>query len=206
MHIKLLMALAFTGLIASMIAAAADTTTTAAAPADATQPIQAAVWTTRKLQNFGLPHAGWPSGASCDDLTGELRSLLLQFGARASDLHIDERGCPRNEGQLTLIDATFSVVVPAEKTVNNAAGAQADARWQIVELRTGRTDKPVRERYLSGAGPLRDCSYLAYVTKTVLPLFAARDVKVISNAVCDKTDIGLRAQVLMPAPQVAESH
>jgi hypothetical protein len=203
MRIQLRMLIATIAVFLSAAAAAAETAT-AVAPVGPTQSSQTAVWVTRKLQNFGVPHAGWPNGASCDDLAGELRSLLLQFGARASDLHIDERGCPRNEGQLTLIDATFTVIVPPEKTVNNSAGTLADARWQIVELRTGRPDKPVTERFLSG-GDYRDCSYLEYVTKTVLPLFAARDVKLISKEICDKTGVGLRAEVLVPAQPLADT-
>ena len=167
MRIQLRMLIATIAFIASATAAAADTATPVA-PSGPGQSSQTTVWVRRTLHNFGLPNVGSVQAhyrVSCDVLAGELRYLLLQLGARASDLHIDEHDCPRDERELTLIDATFSVVVPAEKTANNAAGALADARWQIVEVRTGLPDKRVRERYLSGPGVYRDCTYLEYVTK-----------------------------------------
>ena len=195
MRIPLIMLIATIGLITSMTAAAADTIATTATPSDAAQPTQAAVWTTRALHSFGLP-------ASCDGLVEELRVLLLQLGARASDLHVDQHGC---RGELNFVtatvDATFSVLLPLDKTGKNEAGT-SEASWQVVEL-TKNTDRPTMTpvHHVN----YRDCAELEYVTKTVLPLFAARDVKLISKALCDKTGVGLRAQVLMPAPQVAES-
>jgi hypothetical protein len=51
----------------------------------------------------------------------------------------------------------------------------------------------------------RSSAYLACVTKTVLPLFPARNVKLIFNAVCDKTVVGLRARVLVPVQPSADA-
>jgi hypothetical protein len=111
-------------------------------------------------------------------------------------LHIDEGGCRRD---LTLIDATFSVLAPAEQSEKNEAGTLAEARWQTVELRTN-TGTPK----ITTSQPVfhRNCADLEYVTNTVLPLSAARDVKLISNAICSKTGVGLRAEVLMPTQTV----
>jgi hypothetical protein len=219
MRIQLRMLIAMITFIASATAAAADTATTVA-PSGSAQSSRPAVWTTRKLHAFGVQDVGsslGPAGRygggslSCDELEGELRFLLLRLGARASDLHVDERGCRK---ELTLIDATFSVLVRADKTGQNAAGALAEARWQTVELATGFANAPdtlVRSQVprFSPAGTAirfyRTCGYLEYVTKKVLPLFPVRDVKLISNAVCDKTGVGLRAQVLEPTEQLAAS-
>jgi hypothetical protein len=212
MRIQLRMLIATIAFLASATAAAADTAATAA-PSGSAQSIRTAVWIPHKLHNFGVPDvpAEFSGHVSCDDLVGELRSLLLRLGARASDLQIDYRGCRR---ELTLVDATFSVLAPADKTGRNAAGTLAEARWQTVELATGNGNAPdtlVRSQFppLSSDGieirRYRTCAYFKYVTNTVLPLFSARDVKVISNAVCDKTGIGLRAQVLEPVQQVAAS-
>ena len=198
MRIQLRMLVATIAFIASATAAAADTPTTVA-PSGSAQSSQTAVWRTRTLHKFGIPDVRSVEAPrqlpSCDELVEELKFLLLQLGAQASDLRIDERGCRED---LRLVDATFSVVSPTDKTGGNAAGTLAEAHWQIVELKTN-TDRPTMT-------PIhrifyRDCAELEYVTKTVLPLFAVRDVTLISTAICDKTGVGLRAEVLMPTQQ-----
>ena len=195
MHVPLRILIAVIAFMSSVTAAAEDTTTTAASSGPP-QPSQGAVWMTRKLQKFGIPNvASTAMDASCDGLADELRFLLLQLGARASDLRIDERGC---RDDLKLVDATFSVVAPADKTAGNVAGTLTEARWQIVEFRTGKADRPASVRNRSHQTLYRNCTYLGYVTKVVLPLFFSRAVTVISPAVCDKTDVGLRAEILIP--------
>jgi hypothetical protein len=187
MRIQLPMLIATIAVISSAAAAAAETATSVA-PFGPAQASQTAVWTTRTLHNFG----GFSD--SCDALVEELRVLLLELGARASDLYIDQHGCRR---EVTLIDATFSVLMPVDKAGKNEAGT-LEAGWQILELKTNLerpTMTPVHHIIY------RNCAGLEYVTKTVLPLFAARDVKLISKAICDKTGVGLRAEVLTPTRQ-----
>jgi hypothetical protein len=106
----------------------------------------------------------------------------------AHDLKIDPRRCLGDGGHRT-VDATFWVLAPANKSDGTTRGVAA--RWQIVEMHAG-------DFILSG------CAYLKYVTQTILPLFSTRDVKLISNAVCNKTDVGLRAHVLVPVQPLAD--
>jgi hypothetical protein len=164
---------------------------------------QTAVWTPRKLVNFSPPlvaNAGSLSPASCDQLIQRLRPVLLHLGARASDLKFDDHNCHTRAGKNT-IDVAFSVLEPADD-VRNPAGAEADASWQIVELRTN--EDKIQSR--SGFSLPFTCAYLDYVTMKVLPLFSIRYAKQISRDICDRTDVGLRAQVLKPKPQLAASH
>jgi hypothetical protein len=172
-------------------AAMADAPSTAAPPPiAAAKPVQAAAWQPRTLKNFGTYGT-----ASCDDLEEKVTSVLLQFGARGSDLHVDQSGCvvtPEGAVGFRSVDATFSVLVPTDKIGNNTRGALVGAQWQTVELRPGRPN-------------IAGCDYLEYVTKKVLPLFSFQDAKEVPRATCDKIGVGLRAQVLKPAQQSAAS-
>lgn len=163
MRTQLLIFIAATGLIAARAAEAAESG-------------QAATWAARKMVNFDPPvgPTKWTGPLTCDELVGELQSVLLDLGARASDLHVDARGC-RAESNLN-VDATFSVPVPSDKAGTNAAGAVAEARWQTVELKTGRADALGSRQGLTIE---RTCDYLQYVTKKILPLFSIRDAKEI---------------------------
>src|ERR1700733_6524174 len=176
------------GLICSAAVIAETPSAAASPPAGAAASNKVATWKPRTLKNFG-----GTSVVSCEWLVGDLRFLLLQFGARASDLHIDDRGCTSHDVTrddivvFRSVDATFAVLAPANKSHGEARGDMVEARWQTVEM--GPED--------AGDTGLRSCAYLKYVTQKVLPLFSRRHVKLISKAVCDKTDVGLRAQVLV---------
>ena len=94
------------------------------------------------------------------------------------------------------------MLVPANKSNGKARGEIVEARWQIVEMRRGDVPPGKETGELAPLGTeFESCADLKYVTQTILPLFSARDVKLISNAVCNKTDVGLRAEVLVPATQ-----
>jgi hypothetical protein len=184
-------------LVASTGAAGAAPIATTSS-SQAAESVQAASWSPLTIENsVDLP------GHTCDDFTGELRFVLLQLGARASDLKV-------NSNRYCVLRATFSVLVP-DKTGKNVAHAMTGAHWQTVELRTGTVasgklltfrDTPTNQ--LQGSYD-RTCGYFVQVTNRILPLFTARDVKLISRAVCDKTGVGLSAQVLMPTDQLAAS-
>ena len=146
---------------------------------------EVATWEPRTLKGFGKL-----VGASCDDLVEQLTFVLQNLGAR--DLKIDQRGCVRRE---TSVDATFSVLARENKSDVNANVAMIEARWQIVEIKI---NPP-------GHLAFSDCAGLRYITQKVLPLFSTRDVKLISNSVCNKTDVGLRAEVLVPVQQSADA-
>ncbi len=176
MRISLLI-IASLGLVSSAVVIAETPSAAASPPAGAAALDVVAMWEPRTLKDF-------VGGGSCDLLVDNARFLLLQLGAH--DLKIDQRSCPVNG----TVDATFAVLAPANKSAGTARGVAA--RWQIVEMHPG--------DYTVGG-----CAYLKYVTKTILPLFSARDVKLISNAACNKTDVGLRAQVLVPVQSLADA-
>jgi hypothetical protein len=186
MRAQLLMLIAAIGLVA-----------TATAAADSTQ---SATWTQRKLLRFSPPSNYVPANGylsnthflSCDELIDRVEFLLSQLGAR--DIVVDQRDCRRGGVELRSIDATFSVLSPTDNTQKLAAGASTpvEAHWQIVEL--GGSDVQ-----------LGDCAFLKYATVKILPLFSTRDVKLIPTEVCAKVGVGLRAQVLKPAQQLADS-
>lgn len=175
------------GLISSA-AVIADTPSVAASPPDGAAALEVATWQPRTLKDFGTIDT-----ASCDGLVAHVRFVLLQLGAR--DLHIDQRGCTDVTHNSFIVafrsvDATFSVLTPANKSDGKARGDIVEARWQTVEMHPG---------------DMEGCGYLKYVTQRVVPLFATREVKLISDAACNKTDVGLRAQVLMPAQPLADA-
>jgi hypothetical protein len=146
----------------------------AAARADSSQT---AAWAPRKVH---IVFRG-----TCDQTYDLLRGTLLRLGARARDLKIDQRGCPAPNGAASL-DATFSVLVPADATAQSAGDASVEARWQTVELRG-------------------NCVVIAYFTRAILPLFSTRNVKLVPKEVCETLHIGLRAELLKPSQEPAIS-
>src|SRR5665213_1475036 len=168
MRTQLLMLIAAIGLVGSATAAAADST-------------QSATWTQRKLLGFSpppnyAPGVGYASNSqfiSCDEIIDRVQFILVQLGARPDDIAVDQRDCRRGQSTVRSVDVKFSVLAPADTPANPAAGASVEAHWQTIEL--GGADV--------GLG---DCAFLRYVTLKVLPLFATRNVKLISPDVCAK--------------------
>jgi hypothetical protein len=192
MRIPLLMLIAIFGLVASATVIAETPSPAAAPPAKAAALNEAATWQPRKLVNFSVLLTDAYPDNTCEVLMQRLTFVLLQLGARASNLAIDARGCTAHQpNEYKSVDASFSVLVPTDKTGNSATGAFADARWQTVELRAN--------------GAVATCAWLKYVTEKVLPLFSARDMKLIPETVCEQADIGLRAQVLKPTQESADA-
>src|ERR1700733_14635238 len=144
------------GLISSATVIAETPSAAASPPAGAAALNEMATWKPRTLKNFG-----GTSVVSCELLVGNVGSLLLQFGARASDLHIDDRGCTSHglTGDDIVVfrgvDATFSVVAPTNKSDGEARGDMVEARWQTVEMGSGE----------AGAAGFRSCDYVKYVTQ-----------------------------------------
>jgi hypothetical protein len=184
MRAQLLMLIAAIGLVGP-VAAATDST-------------QSATWTQRKLLRFSPPSNYVPANGylsntnflSCDELIDRMNFLLQHLGAR--DIVVDQRDCRRGGVQVRSIDVRFSVLTPTGNTPKPGAGAPVDAQWQTVEL--GGADV--------GLG---DCAFLKYATIKILPLFSTKDVKLIPTQVCAKVGVGLRAQVLKPTQQLADS-
>jgi len=155
---------------------------------DAADSSQSAVWAPRKLH---FVYMGFTTHYSCDGLLDNVRSALLQLGARASDLQAHEYGCTRGIGRpepFPGVDATFSVLEPAgEKTSN----APVEARWQTVELKLGATS-------LEQAG---QCELLEQIQQKILPLFTTRNLEFKEDCIPHQLTVSgatLRVQVLEP--------
>jgi len=198
MRIKLLMLLATIGLVASA-AAAAQAPAAATAPASETaDSVQMATWTKRKLVRFSppsnyVPANGYESNThflSCDEIIARVEFLLRRLGAR--DISVDQRDCRRNGIVERSLDVTFSALAPLDTVDKRAAGAPVEAHWQTVQM--GGADVQIG-----------DCAFLKYATIKMLPLFASRNVKLIPEADCARLGVGLRAQVLRPTQQLADS-
>jgi hypothetical protein len=180
-------------------AASAEVAATAAATvptSNAAEASQTATWTRRRLLHFSPPPIYVPANGyltnthfiSCDELIDRVKFVLVQLGARADDFVVDSRGCYHGAGTVKSVDVTFSVLAPIDNTGKNSPGAPVTAHWQIVELAGADTG-------------LGDCAFLKYATNKILPLFATREVKLISSADCARFGVGLRAQVLKLSQQ-----
>jgi hypothetical protein len=188
MRISLLI-FASLGLISSAAVIAEAPSAAASPPSGAAALNEVATWEPRTLKNFGGVR-----GPSCDDLVENVRFALLALGVR--DLHINERGCLGLANGMSVafksVDATFSVLAPVNKSDGQARSNMVEARWQTVEMHTANWN-------------LSNCADAKYVTQKVLPLFSTRDVKDISKAVCAKSGVALRAQVLVPMQPLADA-
>jgi hypothetical protein len=159
----------------------------AAASQDA--PIKAK-WVTRKLHYI---YQGFTARYSCDGLQGEITSILKKLGAR-KDLVVKEVGCTRLEGPEPFpgVDATFSVLVPADAAEQAAPDSQpVTARWENVTLQ--------------GSTPQRSnapgCELIEAAKKTFLPLFTTQDLKFSSDCFPHTSSISsarLSVDVLRP--------
>lgn len=162
-------------------------------PAEAAESSQAAVWTPRKLH---FVYMGFTTHYSCDGLRDNVKSALLQLGARPIDLHVQEAGCTRADGgpePFPGVEATFSVLAPAASAQGEgAASASVKAHWESVELNLDRDS-------LEQAG---QCELLEQIKKEILPLFATRSVEFTDSCFPHELTLGvrLRLQVLKPLP------
>jgi len=148
-------------------------------------------WTARKLQ-VALP---LDVPQNCDWLSDELKLVLLQLGARRSDLQVNTRLCYLNRPGLGgEVDATFAVLTPADTTGTDAASALVEGRWQSVDIRL---DAMPRGDILTGSRinpimPLPLQQFLVPLLKQkILPLFPIRSVEL-------NDDHSMRVQVLKP--------
>ena len=171
----------------------------AAVPAE---PPVAAHWVTRK---FNLTYMGLTAHYSCDGLLDSVRDILLQLGARKSDMDVSEAGCIRLNGPSPMpgVEGSFSVLVPAEAaasgtTVSNGAtasnqdGAPVQAQWRRVDL--------VRKLHydfdLTG-----HCELLEQMHRQVLPLISSRNVDFMSTCFPHDAVLGgvtFKLDVLVP--------
>ena len=191
MRSRLLFLIAASGLLGAANLAMADTQAAAPIVSEATDTSQSGVWTFRELQFLGPAYlspgvrdSGEPlqlSRTSGDQLFDQVSFVLRQLGARRIDL--DSRGCWPVKLR-PCVDVKFAVLTTDAKGGRHALSAPVGAHWQTVTL----------------GG---NCELLEQATKAILPLFATRNVKLISKDDCERLHVGLRAEVLEPSQKLA---
>jgi hypothetical protein len=170
-----------------------------AVAADSGSPSQqgdvAASWTPRKLR---FTYTGF-TRYTCDGLLGQMKSILQRLGASA-DLEVRPYGCTQFEGPEASpgVEATFSVLEPATGG-GKGEGKGVAALWEKVTLHSDTTHR------FNGDG---NCELIEQVKKSVLPLFAARDVDYSTDCYPHADSLKgthLSAEVLRPVkPQAPE--
>jgi hypothetical protein len=153
----------------SPIKAAAQGTTappaTDSAPAASTP--QPARWIKKKLF---FVYAGLQTQYRCQGLTDQMREVLLQLGARKSDLDVRQAGCAATGNQFPGVAGSLSVlepVAPEQAYSPNASPGVVAAHWQAVQVKL---DPP-------GRGQNGQCELLQQVKSRILPLFTTRNVQ-----------------------------
>lgn len=163
----------------------------AAAGAGTAQPAR---WTQKKI-NF--TYLGFTTHYSCEGLTDKVRRVLLDLGARKSDLHVHEAGCTARAGEpvpFPGVQGTFSVlepVAPAEASTPSGTEAILAAHWQPVNVRFDH----------DGLDMSGQCELLEQVQQHIVPLFPARKVQFQSLCIPHQLTAGgnsLTVEVLMP--------
>jgi hypothetical protein len=177
MRIQLLMLIATFGLTACVTGEAPRMAAATTVPPHEIESGPAGIWTQRKLLNY--PSHIYDHGSSgdvepCAMASFGVKALLLQLGAHVTDIHVD--AC-HLDGSEPTADATFSVLVPTDKT--DASGTTVATRWQFHQWK----------------GPL-NCLEVAYVAQNVLPLFSTKDVQLFSKSDCRRNGVGLRVKIL----------
>jgi hypothetical protein len=198
----LVMVTAAAGFVATKVAAQGAAThalpALAAAGAAESAPAagvpQPARWTKKKI--FFI-YMGIQTNYTCQSLTDDIRQVLLQLGARKSDIDVHETGCTSGFNAPTPhpgVAGTFYVLEPVAAEQANGPGAPAGtvaAHWQPMKVQL---DPPGRD--VNG-----QCELLDQVKHRILPLFATRDVQYQSTCFPHEEIVGgtsLRLQVLMP--------
>ncbi len=150
---------------------------------------QAAVWTPKELR---FVYRGFTSRYSCDGLRDDVRSILLELGAR-SDVKVDAICAEASGVPTTLPGLTvrMNVLEPASATAANASESREviPAHWKTVELPD-----------LAHIGAGADCELIEQIKHDILPLFATRNVEFRDNCVPHQPNpagVQLRADVLV---------
>ena len=131
-----------------------------------------AVWTPKEVQ---FTYMGFTTHYSCDGLKDQIREMLLQLGARKSDLKVYEQPCsgpPDRPNPFPGVKIKMSVLTPAPSTQSHVSH-MVQAEWKTVKL-------PHRETGINAAG---QCELLEQFKKTVLPLFTTRNVDLVATCV-----------------------
>ena len=165
---------------------AADNSAPAAGP---TAPAEFAVWTPKEVQ---FTYMGFTTHYTCDGLRDAVRDMVLQLGARKSDLKVTEQPCsgqPDRPNPFPGVRIKMSVLQPAPAQL--APDAQVvEAHWKPVKL-------PYRETGINAAG---QCELLEQFNQKIMPLFTTRNVDLRATCVPHQLEpLGtkLQAEVLI---------
>jgi hypothetical protein len=168
------------------LAAAADDGAPAAQPAG---PAEFAVWTQKEVQ---FTYMGFTTHYTCDGLRDDIRDMLLQLGARKSDLKVTEGPCagnPDRPNPFPGVKIKMSVLTPAPAQISPDSPL-VEAHWKPVKL-------PYRETGINAAG---QCELLEQFNHTIMPLFTTRNVDLHATCVPHQLEpLGtkLQAEVLV---------
>lgn len=150
---------------------------------------QAAVWTPKEVD---FVYMGFTTHYTCDGLRDTVREMLLQLGARKSDLKVTEQPCsgdPNRPNPFPGVKIKMSVLTPAPATPSQDTQV-VQAQWKPVKL-------PQRGSTLDAAG---QCELLEQFNQKVLPLFTTRNVDLHATCVPHQLEpLGtkLQAEVLV---------
>ncbi len=165
----------------------------------ADEPAVQAVWTAKKLQ---FTYMGFTSRYSCDGLRDKVKRVLLDLGARASDLKLTYTGCSSGYGRPSPfpgVAITAHVLEPVGDPGAPADAKPVPAHWKNIVIAP-------RGDPLAAAG---DCELIEQLKQRILPLFTTRNVQYSSTCVPNQLTVGgtkLSADVLIadpPAPGAA---
>jgi hypothetical protein len=168
------------------LAAAADDGAPGAQPA---APAEFAVWTQKEVQ---FTYMGFTTHYTCDGLREDIRDMLLQLGARKSDLKVTEEPCsgnPDRPNPFPGVRIKMSVLVPAPAQISPDQ-TPVEAHWKAVKL-------PYRETGINAAG---QCELLEQFNHTIMPLFTTRNIDLHASCVPHQLEpLGtkLQAEVLV---------
>jgi hypothetical protein len=150
---------------------------------------QAAVWTPKEVD---FVYMGFTTHYSCDGLRDTIKEMLLQLGARKSDLKVYEQPCsgdPNRPNPFPGVKIKMSVLTPAPSTPTPDTQV-VQAAWKPVKL-------PQRASTLDAAG---QCELLEQFNAKILPLFTTRNVDLHATCVPHQLEpLGtkLQAEVLI---------
>jgi len=151
-------------------------------------------WVQKK---FKFTYQGFTTHYSCQGLRDKVREVLLELGARRSDLNVHAIGCTRSIGRpepSPSVGGTFYVLEPG----SSPAGQSTEAAWRPVDVRVG----------TGGLDSAGQCELVEQVKQEILPLFSTRNVSFKQHCVPHQLAPSgslLSLEVLKPAPRADSS-
>lgn len=151
---------------------------------------QHAVWTPKHAH---FVFHGFTSRYSCEGLRERVRRALLDLGAR-KDLRVQEGACVNLVGgpeSFPNVEVTMNVLEPAPINRADPITGSVAAHWRRVNLRLDKDPLWQAE----------DCELLEQIKRTLLPLFANRNVDYHASCVPYDATLGgawLSADLLVP--------